>query len=105
LRKTPLSERVIHCDGMVYPDQGVEALMNEILEQKLKDLMVEAGRGGDWPVRAVLHMLLSSYRVADQKKFAKYCCDYSSVSFQMRADVSDDPEDFADAVGYNQYYH
>lgn len=79
--------------------------MNDELEKKIQELMMEAGRQGEWPVRAALHMLLSSYHSAQQRKFAKHCCEFSSVTFQMEAQVSDNPDDYMEAVGHNQYHH
>jgi hypothetical protein len=79
--------------------------MNEGLEQKIMDLMVEAGKQGEWPVRAVLHLLLGSYRMAQQKKFARHCCQFSEVKFRMETEISDQPDDISNPHEHNQYYH
>ncbi|MGH9834998.1 MAG: hypothetical protein ACREBD_17350 [Blastocatellia bacterium] len=69
--------------------------MNTILEEKMKDLMSVAEQQGAGAAYAVLHMLLGSYHHGIHNKFAKHCCEFSSISFQMMTDISGTMDEFA----------
>lgn len=53
--------------------------MNLILEQKLKDLVEEAKQAGAPAVHTVLNLLLAAHDNHNHHKFAKYCCEFSSL--------------------------
>jgi hypothetical protein len=70
--------------------------MNSTLEQKLKDLMEEAGQQGAGAAYVVLHLLLGNYLSGSHHEFAKHCCRFSPVQTRLSSGVStstDDPWD------------
>ena len=53
--------------------------MNAGLEQKLKELIDQAEQAGAPAVHTVLNLLLAAHDNGNHHKFAKHCCDFSSL--------------------------
>jgi hypothetical protein len=77
--------------------------MNLTLEQKIKDLMIEADNQGAGAVYAVLHMLLGSYNTRTHNKFAQHCCQFSPISLQVSPKVSEHEDEFAKELKSETY--
>lgn len=56
--------------------------MNQIIEQKLCDLMQESLKQNAQAVHVVTHLLLAHYLQGTTGDFAKWCCQHS-VGFKM----------------------
>jgi hypothetical protein len=57
----------------------MEVSMNAVLEEQLKELIDEAERVGAPAMHIVLNLLLAAHRNGTHHKFAKHCCDFSSL--------------------------
>lgn len=53
--------------------------MNSKLEQKLKELVDEAEQQGAPAVHTVLNLLLAAHENGNHHKFARHCCEFSSL--------------------------
>lgn len=74
--------------------------MKPVLEQKLRELIVEADRQVAPAVSTVLQLLLTAYLDGKQNDFAKHCCRLSPIVITgMAMKTPNEAEDgWADAV-------
>ncbi|MGE3434104.1 MAG: hypothetical protein AB7O81_00450 [Blastocatellales bacterium] len=68
--------------------------MNQEFESRLVDLMNEAKQKGMPAAHVVLHMLLGAHTTGTQGEFAKWCCKFSPVQIEFKADDPEIMDDF-----------
>jgi hypothetical protein len=82
--------------------------MNEVFEQKLRELIDEAERQGVPAAYVVLNLLYGNYRNGTHHQFAQHCCRFSpldglkvTVDTTGRMDKQEDIWEGLDSVKYH----